>query len=465
MKWTSKADKNTSLILVYIILVSFAISLYYCVTLPVSFDESCTFILFTNKGFYTAISQYPAPNNHVLFSILTTLTNQIPMLSNLLKLRLVSIGINILTLLSLYRFIIFFYNQKMALLIVCVFSLLFLNIYYSYMARGYGLINLFFINSLYYTFKICYNVPTRITFVWLGLFSLLGLYTIPTFIYPILTLYSLIVLIKPHLFWKQTILFLIVLIFCALLYSPIMYTCGIESITNNRFVKPMSFLQALKSLPFYFPSAVSQITGIHWSILAILLSWSYYKIVQSGHKFEIYFATVCFLAPAVLVSLQRVNPFARVFNYYSLLIVLIIFIPYKHYIESLKLRHLFYSIVVFQLILLYNFNSRILNYEDKDNALNITSDGIIKQMVGNKKYFLNGTLLRYNLEFNLLSQGYKNYTIVEPKKKYISADTLDHYDFVVTELEWDKTKMKQPLFVSKYYAVYSKTILRSKNKK
>lgn len=462
MKWSSIADKNTSLILVYILFVSFATSLYYCLTLPVSFDESCTFILFTNKGFYTAISQYPAPNNHVLFSILTTFTNQIPTLSNLLKIRLVSIGINILTLLSLYRFISFFYNRKMALLIVCVFSLLFLNIYYSYMARGYGLINLFFINCLYYTFKICNEIPTRISFVWLGLFSLLGLYTIPTFIYPILTLLTFIVLIKPHLFWSLSALFITVLIVCALLYSPILYNCGIESITNNRFVKPMTLLQTLKSLPFYFPSAISQITGLHWSILAVLLSWSYYKIVQSGHKFEIYFAIVCILAPAVLLCLQRVNPFARVFNYYSLLIVLIIFIPYKNYIESLKLRYVIYSIVIFQFILLYNFNSHILNYEDKDSALNITSDTIIKQMVGNKKYFFNGTLLRYNLEFNLLSNGYQNYTIVEPEKKYISADTIDNYDFVVTELEWDKTKKKQPLFLTKYYAIYSNTIFRSK---
>ena len=464
MKWPSKSDKNTSLILVYVLLVSVVTSVYYCLTLPVSFDESCTFILFTNKGFYTAISQYPAPNNHVLFSILTTLTNQIPTLSNLLKIRLVSISVNILTLLSLYRFISVFFNQKMALLIVCVFSLLFLNIYYSYMARGYGLVNLFFINCLYYTFKICNHIPTRITFVWLGLFSLLGLYTIPTFIYPILTLYTFIVLIKPHLFWSLITLFIIVLILGAILYSPIMYSCGIESITNNRFVKPMSLLQSLKSLPFYYPSAISQITGIHWSVLAILLSWSYYKIVQSGHKFEIYFATVCILAPAVLICIQRVNPFARVFNYYSLLLVLIIFLPYKYYIESLKLRSIIYAIVVFQIILLFNFNSRILNYEDKDCALNITSDTIIKQMTGNKKYFLNGTLLRYNLEFNLLSKKYQNYTIVEPEKKYINADTIDNYDFVVTELEWDKTKKKKPLFVTKYYTIYSNTILRSNNK-
>ncbi|WP_309641979.1 hypothetical protein [Flavobacterium sp.] len=453
MKYSSTTLTNTSLV-AYILIIPFLTAVYFGLTLPVSFDESCTFLLFTNKGLLETITHYPAPNNHVLFSILTHLTNGIPNISNLMRIRIPAIGIHLLTLISLYRFVATFFNRNLAVVVVCVSSLLFLNIYYSYMARGYGLINLCFVNCLYYSFKICNAIETRKSLILFGLFSVVGMYTIPTFIYPIVTLSVFIILVKPNLFWTQVKVGLCVLTLTSMLYAPIIYYDGLDSITGNSFVKPMPFIKTLHSIPLYYLNTIAEITGIHWSIVIILMGWSGYKILKSGTKIERYFTLIAIAAPAILLCIQRVNPYARVFNYNSFVFVLILFLPYQNQIKNLKLSTLLIPILIAQSLLLLHFNAAILKYEDKDCAINITSNAIIKKIMGNKRYLLNGTLLNYNLEFDLISKGFKNYQIDMPNRCFMNADTISNYDFVVTEPALDKTQKKKPLYQTEYYTIY-----------
>ena len=58
--------KSNKYLLVLIIPI-FA-SVFYALKMPVSYDEAWTFLNFTNKGFFTSITSYDDPNNHVLFS-------------------------------------------------------------------------------------------------------------------------------------------------------------------------------------------------------------------------------------------------------------------------------------------------------------------------------------------------------------------------------------------------------------
>ncbi|WP_309613146.1 glycosyltransferase family 39 protein [Flavobacterium sp.] len=453
MKQVNHYIQNHFLFL-WLVLIATIASVNYALTLPVSFDEACTYILFTREGLAETVTNYPAPNNHVFYSILTSISNNLPLGNILFKIRLTSIFINIISLLALYKFAITFFSRNFGLLLVGLYSGLFLTVYYSYMARGYGLVALLFIACLHYTFKISNGDERRKNFLLFGLFSVLGLYTIPTFIYPIISLSAYIIFVKRHLFWAQVKVGFGIFLTSMLLYSPIIYNCGLSSIISNPYVKPMGFIPTLKSMPTYSLFAIQEITGIHWLIVISICSLSLYLIWKSKEKKTLLFVLVMIFTPLILITIQRVNPYARVFNYCSIVLLLLVLIPYKTAIDKLKLRFMFPFLLGIQFVFLFNFETKILAYEDKDWALNITSDKIIKKIQGNHHYYTNGNLIFYNLKFDLISKGFTNYKFEEEKGKNVSADTLQ-YDYSIIGLDFDKTTIKKPVYKTKYYNVYS----------
>lgn len=439
----------------WLVLIATSASLHYALTLPVSFDEACTYILFTREGFVETITTYPAPNNHVFFTILTGICNNLLFGNILLKIRLTSIFINILSLLALYKFAITFFSRNFGLLFVGLYTGLFFTIYYSYMARGYCLVSLLFIGCLYYTFKIVKGDESRKHFLLFGLLSVIGLYTIPTFIYAFISLSVYIIIVKRHLFWTQFKVGLSVFLTSTLLYFPIIYNCGLNSIISNPYVKSMQIIPTLKSIPTYLLYTIQEITGIHWLIVITISSISIYHMLKSKEKRTLVFILVMIITPLFLIVIQRVNPFARVFNYCSVVLLLLMLIPYKTNIDNLKPRFIFFLLLGIQFVFHFNFYNTILAYEDKDWALNITSDRIIKKIQGNYYYYTNGNLIFYNLKFNLIANGFTNNKIQEEKGKNVSADTL-LYDYSIIGLNFDKTRNKKPTFKTKYYNVYSK---------
>lgn len=429
-------------------------AVFYALTLPVSFDEAATFLLFSNKGLTETISHYPAPNNHVFHSVITHITKYIPGLSDLLKLRISAMLVHFMTLIVLYKLVSKHFSKKMALMTVAISSMLFLNIYYSYLSRGYSLINLFFVCSLFCSFNIVKEDKTTKNWLLFSLFSILGFYTMPSYLYPFLTLNGFIFVLQSKYIWKQIWSGFVVVLIAFLLYLPIILNEGLSAITDNPYVKSIGFWHTLKSLPLFYLYTIQEITGIYWCIIMPMLSIAFYWILKSKNKINSSFAIIFILAPIILLSLHQVIPFARVFNYYSFVIILLILLPFKDKIESIHFKILFPILLTIQGLLLLNFDSKIYAYENKDAALNITADKIIPQIIGNKKYLSNHCLLTYNLEFELIAKGYKNYEIKEVDHKAISADTISEYDYVIINKEADKTIEKKPVVVTEHYSIY-----------
>ena len=101
-----------------------------------------------------------------------------------------------------------------------------------------------------------------------------------------------------------------------------------------------------------------------------------------------------------------------------------------------------------------NFERKIYAYENKDAAINITCDTIIKKIIGDKKYLFDESLLIYNLKFELITKGYKNYKIKEISNVNLDADTVSNFDYIIIKKERNRTKFKKPFYVTKYYSVY-----------
>ncbi len=444
--------KKINLCLVLIIPV-FA-SIYYALQMPVSYDEAWTFLNFTRKGFVITMTSYDDPNNHVFHSLITNLTKFIPNCTNLIKIRISSIFFNFLFLLLFYKFTKETFGTNFALIAVGLTSVLFMNIYYSYMSRGYGIVNLCFIISLFSVFNIIKNTNAKKKWLLFCVSSIIGFATIPAYLYPFATLNFIVLIAHFKNIKNQFLANFVVIIFVILFYLPIIMQNGLSALTNNIYVQPIGFFKTIKSLPRYYFQVLTEITGIHFVIIVFLLSISCFKIYKSENKNHIYFGVIMIFAPIILMGIHRVIPFVRVFNYYGIIIVLLMILPFQKIIIKLKSAYILMLIIVFQCIMLFNFDNKINAHEEKDLAINITSHKIIEQIIGNKKYLFNQSLLATNLEFELDSQGFNNYKIIEINATKMNADAIKNYDFVIIKLENDKTKILKPLVKTNYYNVY-----------
>ncbi len=429
-------------------------SIAYAIILPVSLDEAATFLLFTNTSIIESATTYPAPNNHILHSIITNFTKYLPYLSDLFKLRISSIAINLVTLLVLYKFITKHFNKKMALAVVAITSMLFMTIYYSYMSRGYALVNLFFLINLFCVFNLIKGENTSKNWSVFCISSVLGFYTMPSFLYPFLTLNFFLFLFQHKSILKQVIANGIIALVVVILYFPIVYNEGIGALANNPYVKPIGFLTTVRSLPRFSLLTIQEITGIRWFVMLGLLLIVAYKLRNITDKITKRFALVFAIAPIVLLSIHCVIPFPRVFCYYSFVIVILICLAFNNPINKLNYKVLLPVLLLMQGLLLLNFERQIYAYENKDAAINITCDTIIKKIIGNKKYLFDESLLYYNLKFELITKGYKDYEIKEVSNVNLDADTVSDFDYIIIKKERNRTKFKKPFYVTDYYNVY-----------
>ena len=436
-----------------VVAIPFLTSIAYALLLPVSIDEAATFLLFTNTSIIESVSTYPAPNNHILHSVITNFTKYLPFLSDLFQLRISSIVVNLATLLVLYKFIEKHFDKKMALAVVAFTSMLFMTIYYSYMSRGYALVNLFFIINLLCVFNLIKGENTIKNWSVFCISSVLGFYTMPSFLYPFLTLNFFLFLFQNKSIWKQVVANAIILLIVVILYVPIVYHEGLDALINNPFVKPIGFLTTIKSLPKFLLLTIQEITGISWFLIFGLLLIVVYKIRGVGDKITKRFAIVFIAAPIVLLGIHCVIPYPRVFCYYSFVMVILICVAFSNQINKLNYKILLPFLLLMQGALLLNFERKIYDYENKDAAINMTCDTIIKKIIGNKKYLFDESLLYYNLKFELITKGYKEYEIKEVTVN-LDADTVSNFDYIIIKKERNKTKFKKPFYVTKYYSIY-----------
>ena len=436
-----------------LVAIPFLTSIVYALILPVSIDEAATFLLFTNTGIIESVTTYPAPNNHILHSVITNFTKHLPFLSDLFKLRISSIAINLATVLVLYRFTIKHFNKKMALVVVAITSMLFMNIYYSYMSRGYALINLFFIINLFCVFNLIKGENTMRNWSVFCIAAVLGFYTMPSFLYPFLTLNFFLLLFQNKSILKQVIANSIILFIVVILYAPIVYNDGLDALVNNPFVKPIGFLTTIRSLPKFSLLTIQEITGIRWFVMLGLLLVTVYKLRNLTDTITKRFAIVFALAPIVLLGIHCVIPFPRVFCYYAFVIVILVCLAFNNQINKLNYKVLLPVLLLMQCLLLLNFERKIYDYENKDAAINITCDTIIKKIIGNKKYLFDESLLYYNLKFELITKGYKAYEIKEVSVN-LDADTVSNFDYIIIKKERNKTKFKKPFYVTEYHNIY-----------
>jgi hypothetical protein len=288
------------------------------IALPFEYDESYTFLKFTRRGILHSLATYPAPNNHVLHSVLTNMSwALLGWTRSEAAVRLPSILATLLTLAFVSRAIL-----KGSHLFTAVFAALFCwsdcLFVFAFQARGYSLQGLFAITGLAAVIGKD-ALPVRHRFGALLLSGILGLYTSPAYLYAALPLALMFVVSEADWLWRHLAKAVLAVVFGAasvvLLYAPILLHEGVAALTSNRFVQPVSSVGMLEVL--------RHVLGVgDWVVLpgvagvAVMGFTVGYALHRRCHAWLAFL-----LAPLAMMLLLRQLPFERVFHANGLVIL------------------------------------------------------------------------------------------------------------------------------------------------
>ncbi len=437
----------------YLMIIPVAGIFYYAIVMPICYDEGLTYIYFTSRSIFSSMSFYPEPNNHILHSLLTNFSILLPFGDTEFRLRLPSLLVSAVTWMLCYRLLLKYYNDRVAMIVTSLASMVFLVFYYSYQSRGYALVNLLFISAFYNTLGIINNRDNVDNWVWFGVSSILGFYTMPSFLYPFLTL-NLIILVynRPNL-KKQFITNAIVSIVTVILYLPVIIVNGLAALTSNPWVKPIDRAEVINRLPSFLQQTLNELTQLPWWLILLMLLPSFVYALISRQRFIASLFFIFLIAPPVFLLAQSVIPFPRTFAYYGFILPFLAVAPFATQVKKIPAVSLVIILLICQAGLLFLFNRNIIAYEERDPQLNWSSKKFTDMMVGNKRYFSSGNLLGTTLLYELKTQGYTK-AIVDFGTGPVSADTLKNYDYIIIGIDNDQSTTRKPRITTEYYRIY-----------
>ncbi len=349
-------------------------------------DETYTVHSFILPGPIVAATFYPYPNNHIFFSIVSWPFKYLP-LPPAYAFRLPSLMAIILTCFVLYMLIKKTANDLIASLLVFIFVLMLPVMLFAAQARGYSFIFLFFSLVLYcaiefvQTNKMVYNKL-------FCLFSILGFYTLPSFMYPfavviIASSLQLLFAKKTHAllqFIKYNVIAGMVIL---LLYLPIIFTSGgwagflkviyvgyDESHTNS-INNLENFYLGIYPYQFFEKRIVAGAFFVVLIIWAIQMSLSKLKGMSDYQRSILFYGTVGLLMPFISFMVQHKMQPERIHSYMAICLVLLCALM----LSSIKGAMVKNLIAVLTLVLVcclnisYAWKSKMVNNESNSSKI------------------------------------------------------------------------------------------------
>lgn len=306
------------LLILFIGLVKF----YFLPRFPFHVDEVASYLSFVRKGFFVAISYYPSPNNHIFYSVISCLLQ--PFFSNPYYLMKVpSCIISIITSCILLLFLLKNFNFSISVFGTLLFSFATNYFVYSVSGRGYALMTSLTIVSTFLTSAIISGRSEKFLWHIYAVSAILGFYTLSVFLYPFVSLsVAIFIYIAKEKSYSLLRLFVYYnfLIICGVLflYTPVFLISGLSSITSNSWMIKLGWGNYFSLLPKFVTGAFEFILGIEDFAtligLVIILSALVVLIVTKRKEWFL-LLFIFFLIPILLLTLQRLQPYNRVWCY------------------------------------------------------------------------------------------------------------------------------------------------------
>ncbi len=294
------------------------------ITQPIRTDEAVTYLHYASRSLPLALSNYSAPNNHLLHTLLVWIS--VHLFGNTeIALRLPAFVMGVLLIPVTYGVGRTLANRRTGLLAAALVAVSSVLIEYSTNARGYTLQCALFGVSIILAFSVRSSLsPTR----W-GLLALtlaLGFFTVPTTLYPfgglMLWLLGEIVLsgkMVDAMGDDMRLQRLRAWVVCGLLtvgltlvfYTPVLIVSGVTAIISNQYVQSFPFDVFLQHVP-----AAAAHVWTHWHtsippVMAALLSVGAVIGLMRGQRTHTPLFLACALWSMAALCLQRVIPFER----------------------------------------------------------------------------------------------------------------------------------------------------------
>ena len=428
-------------------------ALYFTFKMPVGYDEAWTWLNFTSRSVLVSATYYPAPNNHILHSILTNFFSYLPF-SSLLNLRLPVILIQFLNLVLFYRLLKRFFSEELALVAVACFSTFFMTMYYSYMSRGYALQAFSFLLLSYSVLKIETQPKNKVLWFWYVLAGITGFYSVPSFLYPwvlsnALLFWKLRKITREHLFYS-----LVTFIVVVYLYVPIAILNGYQTVLGVQDMMHLTRWQVITIMPEFIQNALYEFTGLHYAAgLFILLVGSTILIIRYNNFASSYFVGMIAATP-ILLLLHGTLPFARTIYFCSFTIAIAGAIIILELIKNIKHKPVFIIILLFlQLAMVFNYPARVKIRE----AHSLAAHRILSGIQDGRKFYVCSNLFDTYLIFTLRNKGISGYSVNYQPPRAIDVDTItnrEQYDYIITDIKLDETRSLKPISEDYLFHVY-----------
>jgi hypothetical protein len=325
-----------------------ALRTYYSLVMAPA-DDGVSYEVFVRARLLVVSAAYPFPNNHVLSNTLAWVFYQLHpgfWWSMRLPVLLTATGATGLWFVALLRRSSF----RAALLAVSLFSVLQLSFYHAVTGRGYWLLVGLAAVGFFAVLELSgaaapvaaglAQAPRRARAAWAGLVvsGVLGLYTVPTHAYFLLSAYGWLGLSQlRRRAWPEvgvtSGLGLLTLLGAGLLYAPLLLLSGPRLLFHNDYVRSLAPGDFWRSLPAYLWLNEGWLSGHRWvgglPLLAVLLGLGYrwHRRASTGPTGPVLavrrLAGPCLwfmAAPYLLVLGQRVQPPERTLFYKSMLL-------------------------------------------------------------------------------------------------------------------------------------------------
>ncbi|MDA9927804.1 hypothetical protein N9D92_02535 [Gammaproteobacteria bacterium] len=338
-----------------LIVLPAAVLLTLASTFTVTYDEALSYSMFISRGPLISIAYYPVPNNHIFFSLLSSLLTSLISLDPILIMRLLSIFSFIISFFFIYKFLTLIVSKEASTLISAVYIVMPFSIYYGFLGRGYSLLLLIFFTCTYIIFlQIAENKQT----LKIGVFSILsaiGIFTIPTYIYAFLVNIVFILLFSRSSSF-QPIAKSMILTFgiSTVFYSPAIIFSGLDAIVGNEYVESKNRVHLFYKLPsFIFETFViifnSKPFAQFFLFSILIIAIKYFSKYRA--KMDKIILTL-FFVPILLIVLQGVQPPPRVFFFWYSLAILPFYIFLYNEQRLFKFANPFLLAICIQVIVL-----------------------------------------------------------------------------------------------------------------
>ncbi|MFT3784825.1 MAG: glycosyltransferase family 39 protein [Tepidisphaeraceae bacterium] len=292
---------------------------------PIRYDEATTYLAFVRPGLSTLLKTYDGPNNHVFHSLLMWLTTRIGWYDWALRLPAFAAGAAVPWL--TYRAGRLLHGRRPALLGAALAAASVHLIEYSTNARGYSLVTCFTLLQVLLGLRIVRSARHD-AFAWFALVTALGLYTVPTMLYPTVAtaLWMLIVALSSRgtpwrtLLTRGPVYAVATIVLASAFYAPILLqTGGWDSLVHNRWVQPIDDLANWRASVLRTGGELVDewSLGLSRPVLALLALLAIVAFIRSIVRRDARgtWFVVAVVSALGVVFIQRVAPFPRVFCY------------------------------------------------------------------------------------------------------------------------------------------------------